>query len=171
MKLARNLFLMLAVAASLTACDDDDDPTDPNNGGDPIAVADLAGEYTVSSFTYITDETGDQTNLTPMGLGVTDLAVASDGSFDGTLIFPTEAGNQSFELLGDIELSNTTETRADITVNFEGAVVTTGVLSESEAGFIELSGNTLTMTLTEVTVPTGPAAGADANLVMVATRN
>ena len=171
MKLARSVVVALAIAGSVVACDDDD-PNDPN---EPITTADLAGDYTISSFTYTPDAGGSPINLTALGLGVTDLAVEADGDFEGTLRFPHPATGEptNFPIGGTISIANETTTDADLTIAFDAATQQLGILDASETGSLELDNDgTLTMTLTEVTVPQGlPGGGADADLVMVASLN
>lgn len=172
MKLARNAVVALALAASVLGCDDDDDPTD----SDPIVLADLAGDYTISSFTYIPDDGGNNVNLTTLGMGVTELTVASNGSFDGTLVFPHPTTGQptAFPIGGTIAISNADDDDADLTINFNAATQALGILDASETGSLDLDrgDGTLTMRLTEVTVPQGlPGGGANADLVMVASLN
>lgn len=171
MKLARNAVVALALAASVLACDEEG-PNEPTN---PIVTADLAGEYTISSFTYTPDEGGAPINLTGLGLGVTELTVETDGDFDGTLRFPHPATGEptDFPIGGTISIANATTTDADLTIAFDAATQALGILDASESGSLELDNDgTLTMTLTEVTVPQGlPGGGADADLVMVASLN
>lgn len=170
MKLARNAVVALALAASVIGCDDEDDPTD----SDPIVVSDLAGDYTISSFTYTPDAGGTPLNLTALGLGVTELNVEASGAFDGTLVFPHPATgeNTPFPIGGTIAISNADEDDADLTISFDAATQALGILDASESGEIEVDDGTLIMTLTEVTVPEGlPGGGADADLTMVASIN
>lgn len=167
MKIARNVALMLAVAFAVGACDDDD-PTD--EGGD-IVVADLAGSYSVSTFEYEEDDTGNSFDLRDAQLGLTEITVQSNGDFDGTLAFP----QGTFAIGGTILLSNTTSTGGTLTINFDAATQALGVLDAQEIGTFtwDASSETLTMVLTEVTVPAGTpglTAEANADLTMVVTR-
>ena len=171
MKLMRSLAPLAAVVL-LTAGMCDDDSTDPDND---ITTADLAGDYTISSFTYTPDAGGAPINLTGLGLGVTALSVEADGSFEGTLRFPHPATGTptNFPIGGTISLANETTTDADLTIAFDAATQALGILDATETGSLGLaSDGTLTMTLTEVTVPAGlPGGGAEADLVMVASLN
>lgn len=174
MKLARSFVAIMAIAA-LAACDEEEDPTDPNGGGDAIVVADLAGAYQIGSFTYDVDDSDDVLNLTQIGMGVTQLTVQSSGAFTGTLRFPDPATGTptDYPIGGTIVLANATASNADLTINFDAATQALGILDASESGTVSLSGDDLTLTLTEVTVPdgTGPLAGLEADLIMVATRS
>ena len=171
MKLARSVVAIMAIAA-LAACDDDDD--NGTGPGDDIVVADLAGSYQIGSFTYDHDDSNESVNLTPLGMGVTELEVEADGSFTGTLVFPHPSTGEPtpFPIGGDISISNADDDEADLTIAFDAATQALGLLDASETGTVSLSGNTLTLVLTEVTVPQGlPGGGANANLIMVATRS
>ena len=170
MKLARSFVAIMAIAA-LTACDDED-PTET----DPIVVADLAGEYTISSFTYIPDAGGANVNLTSLGMGVTELTVESNGAFDGTLVFPHPSTGEptAFPIGGTISIADADEDDADLTISFDAATQALGILDASETGSLNLDrgDGTLTMRLTEVTIPQGlPGGGNNADLVMVASLN
>ena len=153
MKFTRSFVAIMAIAA-LTACDDDDDPTDE---GDVIA-----GEYTVSEFRYTADAAGGPTvDLAGIGAaqggpyGILEMTVDTDNSFAGVLRLPTAGGPQNFNIGGDIELSGSD----NITIDFNAATEALGVLDPEESGTYDLNGNTLTITLPDVSFDYGALAG------------
>ena len=168
MKLARSFVAIMAIAA-LTACDDDDDPTDE----DP----NIAGDYEVSEFRYTDDDnaaiTIDLASIPPAGggpYGITEMTVATDNSFDGTLVLP---GAGAIPIGGDIDFTGDTEVRID----FNEATDLLGVLDDFEDGTLELEGNTITIELPNVTFnfsdinPAWPDEDAEADLRIVGTRS
>ena len=165
MKLTRTFVAIMAIAA-LTACDDEDDPTDE---GDP----NIAGDYDVSEFRYTDDDNAAITfNLASLNppLGITSMEVASDNSFSGTLVLP-EFG--AIPIGGDIEFTGDEEVRID----FNDATDELGVLDDFEDGTLELEDNTITIVLPNVTFnfsdlnPAWPDEDAEADLRIVGTRS
>lgn len=170
MKLARSFVAIMAIAA-LTACDDDDDPTDT----DP----NIAGTYTVTEFRYTADQTGgpsvDLASI-PAGsggpYGILTMTVASDNSFTGSLKLPTSTGPQTFPIGGDIEFTGGSNVRID----FNAATDALGQLDDFEDGTLTMSGNTITIILPDVTFDYGvltgtPSGDVDSSLRIVGTRS
>ena len=168
MKLNRSFVAIMAIAA-LTACDDDDDPT----GGDP----DIAGDYEVSQFRYTDDDnasiTIDLASIPPAGggpFGITEMNVASDNSFDGTLVHPQFG---EIPIGGDIDFTGGNNVRID----FNDATDELGFLDDFEDGTLELENNTITIELPDVTFnfhtinPAWPDEAAEADLRIVGTRS
>ena len=162
MKLARSFVAIMAVAA-LAACDDD--PTDEDES--------LAGAYTVSSFEYTPDAGGagvDLASQTAFGCpcGIVSMNVAADNSFSGQLKFPCQP---TATITGDLILSGSN----NITIDFSQAVHDATDL-EDESGTYDMDGNTLTITLPEVTFDYGALSGNPGTqtpsvLVIVGTRS
>ena len=169
MKLTRSFVAIMAIAA-LTACDDEDDPTDE---GDP----NIAGDYDVSEFRYTDDDnpaiTFNLSSLTPPNgpLGITQMTVAADNSFEGTLVLP-EFG--AIDIGGDIEFTGDDD---EVRIDFDAATDAIGALDDFEDGTLELSGNTITIVLPDVTFnfsdlnPAWPDEDAEADLRIVGTRS
>lgn len=165
MKLTRSFVAILAIAA-LTACDDEDDPTDE---GDP----NIAGDYDVSEFRYTDDDnpaiTFNLSSLNPP-MGITSMEVASDNSFSGTLVHPSFG---AIDIGGDIEFTGEEEIRID----FDEQTDQLGFLDDFEDGSLELEGNTITIVLPDVTFnfsdlnPAWPDEDAEADLRIVGTRS
>lgn len=168
MKLARSFVAIMAVAA-LVACDED--PTDPEE-------VSLAGTYTVSTFAYQADAGGDPVNLAliPAGsggpYGITTMTVAADNSFNGSLRLPTANGPVAFPIGGDITLSGSN----GISIEFDAATNALDQLDPVEAGTYSMVGNTLTITLPDVTFDFGalvgtPTGDTPSSLTIVGTRS
>lgn len=167
MKLARSFVAIMAIA-SLTACDDEDGGTDPEPN--------IAGTYTVSEFRYTADSGAPSVDLAsiPAGsggpYGILSMTVAADNSFEGSLKLPTAGGPMTFDIGGDIELDGD-----DITIDFDAATEALGVLDPEESGTYAMAGNTLSITLPDVTFNFGSFGGADedvdANLEITGTRS
>ena len=171
MKLARTFVAVLAITA-VTACDDEDDPTD----GDP----NIAGEYDVTQFEYESDEAGgpsvDLATIPPAQggpYGITQMTVAADNSFEGEIRLPTGGGPVTFDVGGDIDFTGGDAVRID----FDAATDALGLLDDFEDGTLELEGNTITIVLPNVTFnfhDVNPAAEdeeVDADLTIVGTRS
>ncbi len=167
MKFTRSFVAILAIAA-FAACDDDGTGND-----DDVELSDLEGEWTVQSMTYEGDDSAEEFDLAAVGMGITELNIDADGSFDGTLIFPTTEGPQTVPIGGDISISDTDSNSGNLSIDFDEATEEIGLFAD-EAGTFSLtsSGNGLTVVLPEVTFPPGlpgTTAGAEADLTIVAT--
>ncbi len=168
MKFTRAFVAILSIAA-LTACDDENG----TGNDDDVVLADLAGEWTVQSMTYEGDDSAEEFDLAAVGMGITELNIASDGSFDGTLIFPTTGGPQTVPIGGEISISDTDDNSGNLAIDFDEDTEAIGLFAD-EAGTFSLtaSGSGLTVVLPDVTFPPGlpgTTAGADADLTIVAT--
>lgn len=167
MKLARSAFLVLALAASAAACTDDG-----GTGPDPV---DLSGDYSVQTFEYEADDGSASLDLAtiPPGqggpMGITEMTVESDHSFAGTLKLPQGGTVVTLPIGGDIEITGANTLRID----FDATTDSYEVLDDFEDGTFQLSGNTLTIVLPEVTFDftLSGQPPEDADLTIVGTRS
>lgn len=170
MRFARSAVMLLALAVAATACDDDDDPIDP----DPNPEAELAGTYDVQTFEYEADDGSQSFDLATVPpanggpLGIVDMIVEEDGSFEGTLKLPVDGAIQTFDAGGDIEITGAGAVRID----FDAATDALEILDDFEDGTYALANDVLTLILPDVTFDftQSGAEPVDSELTIVASR-
>lgn len=167
MKLARNAVMVMFMAAAVVACDEEGDPTG-------IEVSALAGVYSVQTFEYEADDGSNSFDLATVPAqqggpwGIISMTVETDGSFEGVMKLPSGGTIQTFPVGGNIQITGDNTMRID----FDAQTDSLGILDDFEDGTFSLSGNTLTLVLTNVTFDF-TLSGAEpepADLTIIATR-
>ena len=167
MKLARKAVTVMLLAATVAACDEEGDPTG-------ILVADLAGSYSVQTFEYEADDGSASFDLATVPasqggpLGITEMTVATDGSFAGEMKLPVQGTIQTFDVGGEIEILSDNTMRID----FDQDTDNLGILDDFEDGTFSLNGDNLTLVLPDVTFDFTLSGGepVDSDLTIVASR-
>lgn len=168
MKLARNVIMVMFLAATVAACDE-------GGNGTGIEVSALAGVYSVQTFEYVADDNSNDFDLATVPAeqggpwGIIDMTVATDGSFDGQLRIPVQGEIRTFDVGGQIVILTDNTMRID----FDQATQALQILDPSEEGTFSLSGDNLTLVLPNVSFDftLSGAEPVPADLTIVATRS